>query len=822
MHLKSRLVVISALIATIIVSPGNAQDVHRHDVRQPIDLLFAEPLTLPGFNAEELGKIEYPSAAYEKKAGVLFLAFDYTTSEGKEGIYLASLDVRTVLTAQDIDSTTGQKVLRITSKPVWSMPIQVSSTAGTEYAPATAIDGRGVLWIVWSARRGSKWEIYARTFAHGTLGEELQLTQNDEYDFRPTILSDRSGRVWVAWERGTKAKHINIVAKYFDGTRWSDELSLEDREGYAYRPVIVEAGDGSIWFAWDRMHDGNADVFLRQFRNGALQSVIRVTHHPAMDNKPALTWHDGKLWIAWSTNRREKDDWGIIRYTMVRAFDGERWLEPIGEPPEIDLKSKAETQSYEFPTLTFDRYGRMYLFTRHDHVFNAMYYEGQKWHSPWGLDTPTWGLRGLFVQPVWENDRILWLVRRDRKSVIVQKMERSDPKPRSIQLKEVRRVTYPDRLRSVEAKGDRGPTSKGNYRVYYGDLHVHTAYSDGSGSFDDVLHLYKYVYARDFIAITDHDALRAGDNHFSPSEWAYLKALNEIYNQPEEFVTLNGYEWTHSTWSGRQDSANRVGHKNVYFKGGEESPFFSHKGPVAYDPEKLFKLLHDADAIAFPHHPAWGGMTWEDHDPDIQTNYEIVSIHGANEFMGNLPIPHRGGMPGTFAQDGLARGAVIGFVGSSDSHGLYFHAHDGWREDPYKGGMTGVLLDGPLTRENVWQALKVRRNYATAGEKYFIEFFVNGFPMGSEVRTDTPPVITFEARSDKLLYAYILRDNKERFVSGPIDMRMARYTGMVDETVEPGRHHYYLRVVYKDGTVAWSSPIWVEYTPAARRSDTKE
>jgi hypothetical protein len=349
--------------------------------------------------------------------------------------------------------------------------------------------------------------------------------------------------------------------------------------------------------------------------------------------------------------------------------------------------------------------------------------------------------------------------------------------------------------------------------VYYGDIHVHTAYSDGSGSFDDVFTLYRHVYRRDFIAITDHDALRSGDNHFSPGEWAYLKALNEIYNKPGQFVTLNGYEWTHSTWSGRQDSANRIGHKNVYFRGGEESPFFSHKGQQAHDPESLFKTLHEASAIAFPHHPAWGGMTWEDHDPEIQTNYEIISIHGANESMGNMPIPHRGGMPGTFAQDGLARGAVLGFVGGTDSHGLYYHAHEGWREDPYKGGLTAVLLGDSLTRENVWDALKNRRNYATAGEKLYLEFSVNGAPMGSEIRTTSKPVISFEARSDRLLYASIIRDNKERFISGPVDMRMARYTGVIDESIEPGRHYYYLRVVYKDGMVAWSSPIWVDYRP---------
>ena len=197
----------------------------------------------------------------------------------------------------------------------------------------------------------------------------------------------------------------------------------------------------------------------------------------------------------------------------------------------------------------------------------------------------------------------------------------------------------------------------------------------------------------------------------------------------------------------------------------------------------------------------------------MQSNYEIVSIHGANEYMGNLPIPHRGGMPGAFAQDGLAKGKVFGLVGASDSHGLYYHATEGWREDPYKGGLTGVLLDGPLTRENVWEALKARRNYATSGEKYYLEFFINGNPMGSVITVDSPPKISFEARSTEVVYVYVIRNNKELFISGRVGAARTFYRGLTDETIAVGQNVYYLRVVYANGMVAWSSPIWVSYEP---------
>ncbi len=780
------------------------------DVNGQGDLFFTEKINLPGYNEADLGRLEYPSVAIDNNRN-LYVAYNYTPEEGREAVYLNTFNISTVRFNESYRDTPDNNLLEIVKHPEWREPLQVSAETGVEYRPGVAVTSDNVVWVVWSARRNQEWNIFARVYVDGELGEEMQLTGNQGYNFRPVIFADNHNRVWVAWERGTDDKHIHIIAKYYSEGEWSQEILIEDRPGYSYRPVILDAPNGAVWFAWDYTytHSYTTNIFIRSFENGNLRSPVQVSHHPAIDSKAALSWFDDKLWIAWTTNRRGEDGWGIIRYPMVRAFDGKTWFEPVSEIPGIDLFNREETQSYEFPTLTFDRFGRMYLFNRHDHQSSAIYYDGDAWSDHMHLDEPGWGIRGIYVHLAWESDNELWMARRDRTTIYLQKIIRDSREIRTPQIRDYIPVSYPSQLQGIAGDSFRGPTSSGNFNVYYGDIHVHTAYSDGSGSFDEVFNLYRNVYRVDFIAITEHDAM--GGTHYSPGAWAYLKALNEIYYRPGEFVTINAYEWTHSTWMGRQDSTVRTGHKNVYFKGGEESPLFSHRGTVAFNAETLFETLRSHDAIAIPHHPPWGGITWDDHDPEIQTNYEIVSIHGASEYMGNLPIPHRGGMPGSFAQNGLANGHVFGFVGGSDTHGLYYHSDDGWREDPYKGGLTGVLLNGSLTRENVWDALKNRRNYATSGEKYFLNFSVNGAPMGSEITVDEPPAIHFEARSLNILYCYIIRNNEELFITGSIGAGRFGYRGLKDETIEPGMNYYYLRVVYKDGTVAWSSPIWVNY-----------
>ena len=99
---------------------------------------------------------------------------------------------------------------------------------------------------------------------------------------------------------------------------------------------------------------------------------------------------------------------------------------------------------------------------------------------------------------------------------------------------------------------------------------------------------------------------------------------------------------------------------------------------------------------------------------------------------------------GASAQDALALGHRIGFVGGTDSHhaqpgrntcsmaGVDFHDH-------ITGGLTAVIAP-ELTREAIIQALRERRCYATTGARMVLDFRVNGHGMGEEFTTAAPDV----------------------------------------------------------------------------------
>jgi hypothetical protein len=342
----------------------------------------------------------------------------------------------------------------------------------------------------------------------------------------------------------------------------------------------------------------------------------------------------------------------------------------------------------------------------------------------------------------------------------------------------------------------------GDWHFYFGDIHGHTSLSDGTGDVDEYYFMRRDLYSLDFAALTDHDSFVG--NTLSPSEWEEIKAITEHFNEAGKFVTLFGQEWT----SLRVPRGG--GHMNVYSTR-RDIPLFDHALPEFDNAAKLVEAARSHGALVVPHHIGWTGVVWEALAPDVAPLVEIVSVHGAHEYMGNRPLPHRGGMAGHFVQDGLARGLKLGFVGGTDCHGLLWQHGECWKRDPYQAGLTGVLAR-ELTREAVFEALRKRRCFATSGIFMRMVFEVNGAPMGSEIEADEAVQIKVDVASESpLRWLEIVRDNETVHSYGGEGHRSAfKWTDPEWSEREPGEtSYYYLRVICRDDNMAWSSPVWV-------------
>jgi hypothetical protein len=131
---------------------------------------------------------------------------------------------------------------------------------------------------------------------------------------------------------------------------------------------------------------------------------------------------------------------------------------------------------------------------------------------------------------------------------------------------------------------------------------------------------------------------------------------------------------------------------------------------------------------------------------------------------------------------------------------------------PWPNGLTAVLAT-ELTRDGILEALRARRCYATTGQRYLMEFTVDGNPMGSEVS------VAKGHRAE--VYGSLGSISKWARVeivgpAGPI-ATLAPEPGDAEDVVElrtttdavDAPTFVYLRGVDEFGGMCWSSPVYL-------------
>jgi len=367
------------------------------------------------------------------------------------------------------------------------------------------------------------------------------------------------------------------------------------------------------------------------------------------------------------------------------------------------------------------------------------------------------------------------------------------------------------------------PTWTGSQALLFGDLHMHSAISDGTDPPDEVL-AQAYLRGEDFAALTDHDYVVGSRMAFS--EHDEIAWLTDSFDRLDGFTTLHAYEWT------TPPVPAGFGHRNVYFRGAPPTQVFGFKG-LAPDTKHLNARLRKERAFTAPHHTTWTGTDWEGADPAIQRQFEMVSTHGVFEAKGATPIPARGEMPGMYAADGLQRGLRFGFIGGSDGHGLQWHHGIARRADTYGLALTGALVDGE-SRAQLYDALFARHTLATTGVFIGATLGLSGKLQGDSLSARAP--LKFQA---SLLGVYeqeggggpahapvrvtLIRDGlplmeltlEELAESHGIKLGPAVSLDSLLRDVDPplGEHTYYLRAQWGQGAgeseAVWTSPLFV-------------
>jgi len=334
-------------------------------------------------------------------------------------------------------------------------------------------------------------------------------------------------------------------------------------------------------------------------------------------------------------------------------------------------------------------------------------------------------------------------------------------------------------------------------RLLWGDFQIHSNFSDGTGTPEDIYTYARDVAALDVAALTDHDHWGTPFLDASPDMWREIRNQTRRFHEPGRFVTFLGYEWTN--WV--------HGHRHVLYPGdaGEVLSALDR----AYDtPALLWRALRGTGAITVAHHSAGEPVAtnWSfAPDPEIETVAEIVSVHGSSE-AADSPHPVRGARDGNWVRDALDLGYRLGFIGSGDGH----DGHPGLAQlGARTGGLTGILSED-LTREGVLRAIREHRTYATSGPRIFLDARLGPFDMGAVVPAgdEVLPLTVRVVGTDDVARVDIVRSGQV------VDSVTGAANGEVDFERPIGSlrsgDYLYVRVIQADGTMAWSSPFFVE------------
>ena len=364
-------------------------------------------------------------------------------------------------------------------------------------------------------------------------------------------------------------------------------------------------------------------------------------------------------------------------------------------------------------------------------------------------------------------------------------------------------------------------SSKGynGFNLYFGEIHCHTAFSDGYRTVQDA-----YKYARDdvcldFASVTDHDCHLYG-YELQPDSWEDTKRITEEFNSPGNFVTILGYEWS--------PTVDKVvgGHHNIYFKSSGIGQLLSCKNLKAASIKGLFCVLqkryNPGEVLVVPHHPvayineagypepsltvAWNGEKCE-----FLRLVEIYSKWGCSEGLGDF-CPLRSPKKGSSVIDALKKGYKLGFAGGSDSH-IAMPGSCRKEVGNLKYASSGIIgvWAREKTREAIFDALYERRCYATSGQRTVVKFSINGYIMGSEIRLNSAN----EARAiscivygiEKIKEIYIMREGKT--IKSFKGKSAYEHIDWIDDSKLHGPTWYYVRIRENSGKMMWVSPIWI-------------
>ena len=355
-----------------------------------------------------------------------------------------------------------------------------------------------------------------------------------------------------------------------------------------------------------------------------------------------------------------------------------------------------------------------------------------------------------------------------------------------------------------------------DYQLYFGQLHSHTTYSDGSGTLETALEYIESLPESaniQFVAFTDHsnyfDTTSAANPAASLNDksqmtaasrelWEGYKNKAAAFNESHEnLIALAGFEMT---WSGGPGHINTFDSKGLVSR--NNTDLNNKTGDAGM--KLYYQTINQGDSINQFNHPGstFGNFTdfsyW---DEDTDAHMFLVEVGNGEGQIG------AGGYYPSYEQYIIAldKGWHVAPTNNQDNHkGRWGNANDA----------RDVILTNDFSEQGLYDAIRALRVYATEDKNLQINYTVNDQPMGT--------VFTDENAPTKLNVVVTLYDPDSSDSVSKVELvsnaGVTAYTwdnatdlasGQLTVELDPTYSYYFVRVTQSDGDLAVTAPVWV-------------
>gem|GEM_PF-3002536 len=375
----------------------------------------------------------------------------------------------------------------------------------------------------------------------------------------------------------------------------------------------------------------------------------------------------------------------------------------------------------------------------------------------------------------------------------------------------------------------------GGEKHYFGQIHSHTALSDGTGSIEDAFNYAKNTAKQiDFLIVTDHSHYFDTSANLGTLDGKNTGAPFSYMNSENELVTTTKWDYAHAAAKAATESsyvpavgttpghytfvadygyemtwAGQYGHINTYATEGflsRNDPKYTISGGQGLR-NYYNSLAEFPQSISMFNHPGSTFGTFDDFAYYTETYDEVMQLievgNGAGAVRSSAHWP-------SYDQytRALDKGWHLAPANNQDNHqGKWGDANTA----------RNVIWTNDFTKNGVLQAMRERCFYATEDNNLEITYTINGEPMGTIFDSKPEGTLKFHVTvydpdpADRNFKMSVIANNGREVYSrsGVVPPSTDRTPAVFEFELPSTYSYYYVRIDQADNDIAVTAPIWV-------------